>query len=341
MSKKITTFKGLRKRIGKQVNAYFTVKGKVTKVTCNVEKYLDGGESVRLSPINADESAKLKTVGGEGWYSFVVNKAWPHTKMDHCHYLTYCVPTGYTLKHKKKPAKETVKVREVTDKFSDIEVGKKYTCLCKCDGHVCRGPWMIVRTTNDCIDGHESYYLLHNNPKKLDGGHKTVAKAHGFKYGWWIGDVGSEPRYKVELILPKPREEVVGSYIYQGFRVGIEQTDKVAVYEGNIKTPRTTIEGRWKLVEDTGDIFLLSNDPSLDGSMPHSKTVKDPGYHYSWWMGPSDGSNSYYKLSVVNAVAEPEEELPDVGAAVQVTPKDPLERIADALDRIASYLAVK
>lgn len=324
MSRKITRYCSLKDRIGKQVYAYFKKGKKNAKVLCNVD--LQGTSEVVLVPVDVTERNKMGAC--IDFWTFSVHPDWPHTTEWHNSLLKSCSAVGHSIHRKPKVVEKKFFKCTVDGQEWIFTAGEEHKCDFSLDGVRHKGPWTVVLEKNDRDASHNSYYLLHNS-SACDGGHHKLVKKTKYKYAWWLCDEGETPHY---LLKPLTDVSVDSEGIkFCGFEVEKKQTRPVAI-KGSYRM--VCVRGEWMLHKSSDKSwYLLSNDPCADGGRP-TKEKDMQGYQYSWYMGEDLTHNDY---TLVNAKVEPSEV--QAPATTECSSKDPLERIADALDRIAAYLA--
>lgn len=171
-------------------------------------------------------------------------------------------------------------------------------------------------------NGKERIFFLSNHTR-FDGCECVTSEREGYKYSW---SMHNEIRPKTTTYEYK----IVGDAIKDVAKTE-EKEYSLCHFMGDEST-RKTVKGAIK--EYKGISYLLSNDEDFDGGHPDS--IESTGYKYGWWLCEgSDISKSGY------AIREACAESPKTSSKTlsKDVDKDPLVRIAMALEDIATYLS--
>lgn len=164
-------------------------------------------------------------------------------------------------------------------------------------------------------------YLL-SNDSTFDGGHPDAAEGTKYAYGWWLCE-GSDISKSGYAIREACAESDTHSYqTSDGFIIDRECLVTIKPEEGKWEGEVHTVTGM--LVKSYGDWYLLSNEKNLDGSNPSDMQ----GYKYGWYVSGRDLKDQGVVLKT---------EM--LSSVVEEVKKDPLVRIAMALEDIATYLS--
>lgn len=253
-----------------------------------------------------------KDLGGKERIFFLSN----HTTFDGC----VCWASereGYkyswAMNGEERPTKTTYEYKIVGDseapKLEKLEE-KEYS-LCHS-----MGDESSRKTVKGIIKEYKGISYLLSNNDDFDGGHPDATEGTDYEYGWWLceGSDISKSGYAIREACAESAKTSDGFIIEKECLVTIKPEG--GKWEGEVHT----VIGM--LVKERGDWYLLSNEKALDGSAPGD--TKD--YKYGWFID-SDLKSQHKILSTV------------FDHAVEEVKKDPLVRIAMALEDIATYLS--
>ena len=178
------------------------------------------------------------------------------------------------------------------------------------------------KTVKGIIKEYRGISYLLSNDDTFDGGHPDAVEGTDYKYGWWLCE-GSDISKSGYAIREACAESDKTS---DGFIVDRECLVTIKPEEGRWEGEVHTVTGM--LVKSCGDWYLLSNEKNLDGSNPSDMR----GYKYGWYVSGRDLDDQgvVIKTEMLSSVA---------GEVVEEAKKDPLVRIAMALEDIATYLS--
>lgn len=204
----------------------------------------------------------------------------------------------------------------VTQSGTEKTEEKEYSLL------QCMGDEDSRKTVKGVIKEYKGISYLLSNDVDFDGGHPDATEGTGYKYGWWLCE-GSDISKSGYAIREACAESAQTS---DDFIVDKECNVTIKPETGDWKDEFHTVRGM--LVKEGGDWYLLSNEKALDGSAPNDMK----GYKYGWYLCEGSDLKSQHKVlgTVFDSVA---------GEVVEEVKKDPLVRIAMALEDIATYLS--
>ena len=182
------------------------------------------------------------------------------------------------------------------------------------------------KTVKGIVKEHKGISYLLSNDDTFDGGHPDATEGTDYKYGWWLCE-GSDISKSGYAIREACAESDTHSYMTSDdFIIEKECLVTIKPEEGRWEGEVHTVTGM--LVKSYGDWYLLSNEKNLDGSNPSDMR----GYEYGWYVSGKDlkDQDVVLKTELLSSVA---------GEAVEEDKKDPLVRIAMALEDIATYLS--
>lgn len=172
------------------------------------------------------------------------------------------------------------------------------------------------KTVKGVIKEYKGISYLLSNDEDFDGGHPDAVKGTEYAYGWWLCE-GSDISKSGYAIREACAESAKTS---DDFIIDKECLVTIKPETGDWRDEVHTVTGM--LVKERGDWYLLSNEKALDGSAPGD--TKD--YKYGWFID-SDLKSQHKVLGTA------------FDHAVEEVKKDPLVRIAMALEDIATYLS--
>lgn len=178
------------------------------------------------------------------------------------------------------------------------------------------------KTVKGIIKEYKGISYLLSNDDDFDGGHPDATEGTDYKYGWWLceGSDISKSGYDIREACAESAKTSDGFIIDKECLVTIKPEE--GKWEGEVHT----VTGM--LVKSCGDWYVLSNEKNLDGSNPSDMR----GYKYGWYVSGHDLKDQgvVLKTEMLSSV---------VGEVVEEVKKDPLVRIAMALEDIATYLS--
>ena len=205
---------------------------------------------------------------------------------------------------------------EFTDDISNLPLNKPVKVQFKSyPGETYEGMFKRCHKTSD---GSERIFFLSNH-SCFDGCDCYTSEREGYKYSWTMASskLSDKTSYEYKIVgdseAPKkvPLEK-------------LEEKEYSLCHDMGDESSRKTVKGVIK--ELKGISYLLSNDEDFNGGHPNAAEGTD--YEYGWWLCEgSDISKSGYAIR--EACAE----------SPKTVDKDPLVRIAMALEDIATYLS--
>lgn len=207
---------------------------------------------------------------------------------------------------------------EFTDAVSKIPLNKPVKVQFKMyPGETYEGMFKRCHKTDG---GSERIFFLSNHTC-FDGCDCWTSEREGYKYSWSMTSQTSQTTTTYEFKIVGDAEAPKKVPLEK-----LEEKEYSLLKLMGDESTRKTVKGVVK--ELRGISYLLSNDEDFDGN--HPDAVKGTDYEYGWWLCEgSDISKSDYAIREVSE----ESKCAESGAS-----KDPLARIAEALERIATAL---